>query len=248
MDMKTVLLLIFFFSLSFPVWGEGESILLTEMAGEVFYRGEAFYHRFEPAQLGMTIYPGETIRVGPGGQAELLFPQGHTVLLGEDTEVRLYVDGQNALALNVLTTTEGELVYEYDHILDRIRIEVATPSAIAAIRGIPLSTPRAGEWSRTRFLLETHVHMTLQQRPDRETLSPLLQIGWELIPAPELLRIPWSPLQKGRGGQQDRETEISAPLYSRGRKVRILLSYRMVPHPGQLQPADILLFSYRYLF
>lgn len=148
---KGILLLVFLLALTLPVLGgeEEEFIILQEISGDVQHRGSEFYHRFEPATEGMTVYPQETIRVGMGSRAELVFPDGVEILLRDNTEVRLHVDQVGELELRVLQVDEGEVVIRHqDGLLDRIRFEVETPSAIAAVRGTVFRV-RSDEWLRT---------------------------------------------------------------------------------------------------
>lgn len=149
-SLKVALLLLFLLlSLSLLVSGDEEHVLLKDLQGDVQHRGSEFFHAFEPAQEGMAIYPGETIRVGLESSAEILFPDGATILLKAGTEVRIHTDQVGELELRVLQVDEGEVVVKHDEgLLDRVIFEVETPSAIAAVRGT-IFRIRTDEWMRT---------------------------------------------------------------------------------------------------
>lgn len=243
-----MLIILFFFFLSLPVFGEGSHVLLQNLQGQVLYRGEAFYSRFAPADEMMTIYPGETIRVGPGGEVEILFPGGSIVLLKEDTEVRLQLDAKGELSLHVLSVTEGELVYEYDSFLDRIRIHVETPSAIAAVRGIP-TILHQGEWGRSRVSLKAHVRMTLERNQYLETLSPVHYMGWEMVKEKEFFPIPWPKLHTRQLQSVAGVVKYSTQLYALGRSTGLLLSSTSSSYSNNfLQKNHIVSVLFLYLF
>lgn len=164
-----VLLLLF----TLPVLGEEEeSIILTELSGDVQHRGSEFYHRFEPATEGMAVFPQETVRVGMGSKAELVFPDGVEVLLRENTEVRLHLDEVGELELRVLQVDEGEVVVRHpEGLLDRIRFEVETPSAIAAVRGT-IFRVRSDEWLRTTASVQHGTVAVSSHNPTTVILTP----------------------------------------------------------------------------
>lgn len=147
--LRGILFLVFILFFAFPVLGENDHAILQNITGDVQHRGSEFFHRYEPASEGMAVYSGETVRVGMGSRVELIFPDGVEVLLRAGTEVRLHIDEIGDMELRVLRVDEGEVVVKHDAgLLDRIRFEVETPSAVAAVRGTVFRV-RSDEWLRT---------------------------------------------------------------------------------------------------
>jgi uncharacterized repeat protein (TIGR01451 family) len=116
----------------------GTPLTVLSIIGGDVYVLRAGTDTWEPAEIGMTLQPGDSIKAGSGSNAEITFFDGSTIELEESTVV-----GVSELGIADTGTTTIRLTQELGKTISRVkkladpasRYEIETPAAIAAVRG-----------------------------------------------------------------------------------------------------------------
>ena len=110
---------------------EGEYARVLKVAGPVSIR--ALGHQgFMPGDTGASLIPGDELKTGPGGIAQVELGDGVVLVVGGRSDVVLGGEADDALMQFKL----GEWLLGVFHELPKGRsLRVATPQAVAAVRG-----------------------------------------------------------------------------------------------------------------
>ena len=110
--------------------------VLTEADGEVLVGSQG---DFEQGEAGQSLLPGDTIRTGSGASASILFFDGSTVEMDENTEISLQdllpPQGDRGLSINFTQNFGSTLNRVVSLSSPADSYEVDTPSGVASVRG-----------------------------------------------------------------------------------------------------------------
>lgn len=216
-----------------PLYGEGAHILLEDLFGEVLHRGSAFYSTYEPAVLGMDIYPGEVLRVGEGSYGRLLLPYQVHLLIEGSMEVHFSL-AHGKIHLDVFPMNHGETPTLEQGFLNRLSFQVETGSAVAAIRGLPLRQQKI-DWVKKFHLLGPELVLLFREKEGGLDPLYLLQIGQK-------------EMEKGFSFSPRKAQEVQRFSYSLNLLEEFLLFFsRTLPDPCDYADKRIH-FVYRHLY
>jgi uncharacterized repeat protein (TIGR01451 family) len=111
--------------------------VLSVVGGEILVK-RAGEERWQPADTGITLQPGDTIKAGRSSKAEITFFEGSTIELDASAEILV-----SQISVSATGSTKISLKQQLGRTVSRVQkltdtassYEIETPAAIAAVRG-----------------------------------------------------------------------------------------------------------------
>jgi uncharacterized repeat protein (TIGR01451 family) len=157
---------------------------------------------WQPATVGMTLQPGDTIKAGGGANAEITFFDGTTIELKESTQIAVSELGISDTGSTTIRLTQqvGKTISRVTKLADPAsRYEIETPAAIAAVRGSIMEVTVEEDGKTVVANIEGDIRIIVDgvEYIIHEGMKRTIIPGYP--PGPEVPIYP-PPAERGRGG------------------------------------------------